>query len=174
MKRKFEELSDTQKDLLKIAIALGVLAIFIGVTLYNNYRNAVDEFEASHERTIVKDNSRYFTVLGCAKKYLNYVKQGNSEDILLILNEEYKNTFNITSQNLNNHIPSLEKSGLYDYVGEEMYEKKISKNVTEYYVYGQIQKSMMDEPNTYVDYNLTVILYEDRLLYSIRPGVSES
>ncbi len=166
-----KEMNETKKNMIKIGIALFVLLIFLGFNLYQNYEKYKKESEISQEKTIVTDNSRYFTVINCVKKYLNYVKANNTENILLLLNQEYKNLYNINESNLNNFIPSIEDNVIVDYKGDIMYQKRISKNVTEYYVYGQIEKSIMDEMSTLIDYNLTVILYENELLFSIRPGV---
>ena len=166
-----KEMNETKKNMIKIGIALLVLLIYLGFNLYQNYEKSKEESEISQEKTIVTDNSRYFTIINCVKKYLNYVKANKTDDILLILNQEYKNLYNINESNLNNFIPSIEDNVIVDYKGDVMYQKKISKNVTEYYVYGQIEKSIMDEKSTLIDYNLTVILYENELLFSIKPGV---
>lgn len=169
----YKSLSDTGQDIFKIVVALVFLAGFVVVTLIDNYKTAQKEMEISHQKEIVTDNSRYFTVIGCVKKYLNYVQTGATDEILLLLNSEYKDQYGVNSANLSNHIPRLDTDAIYDYIGTEMYQKRISKNVIEFYVKGQIVKDIMDEKDEYKDYSITVILYEKDFLFSIRPGVSE-
>lgn len=171
MKKKWKNMSENKKNIIEIIIAITVLVVFIALRLFINFRNAQKEVAISSEKRLVTDNSRYFTALACAKKYITYVQNGDLNNILLILNEEYKERYNVNANNLNNFIPVLDKSLIYDYVGREMYEKRISKNVVEYYINGRIKTNILDESPVYTDYNLTVILYEDKLLYSIKPGV---
>lgn len=160
----------TKKDLIKIAIALGVLAIFIGINLYGNYKKSKEEFMISEEKQPVLDNSRYMTVINCINKFINYVQIGNKDNILLLLNEEYKNDYNVDVNNLNNFIPNLSSDGIYSYSGEEMYYKQISENVTEYYVVGNIEQTTYENVPIKTPYNITIVLYENKLVFSVKPG----
>ena len=114
MIQKYKELDENKKNIIQIIIALSALILFIIIRLIIDYggNNTILRQE-KYKKEIVKDNSRYYTVIGCINKYLTYVQMGNSEDILLLLDEEYKNNFNITSSNLKNYIPSLENVNDY-------------------------------------------------------------
>ncbi len=162
---------NTKKDIIKITLALLVLVFFMGLKLYDNYRDAKIEAEISSKRILVKEPSRYFTVIGCIDKYLKYVQNNDIDNIWTILNSEYKNEFNIKKDYIYNYIPNLNDGAIYTYKGYEMESKKVSKNITEYYVNGKIKRTIMDESDTFIDYDFTVILYENEMLFSIRPGV---
>lgn len=168
-----KEMSETKKNIITIAVALGILVLFIGINIYSSYKKSIDESGINGKRTLVVDNGRYFTVMGIVKKYLNYVQNGNNNEILSIIDEEYKKEYNVTSSNLSNFIPKLDRNLTYDYFGKEMYQKRLTKSITEYYVYGEIKSTILDETPNYYTYNMTVILYEDELLFAIRPGVDE-
>lgn len=170
--RKNKKLNEKQKNIIEIIIAVVILILFIGYRIYENYTKAKNEMILSQQKTIVTDDSRFFTVISCINKYLNTVQNGNPNDILLILNEEYKEANGINNNNYQKFIPSLDKTKLYEYEGNEMYQKRISKNVIEYYVYGNIKESNMDDDPVRTKYNLTVILYENEFIYSIKTGVA--
>lgn len=170
MKNKWNKMSTSKKNTLEIIIALIIMISFIGFRLYSNYKTAKKETEYSKEVHLVSDNSRYFTVISCIEKYLNTVETGNKNNILLTLDSEYKKAYNINEKNINNYIPKLEKDKMYNYSVHKMYEKRISKNVSEYYIYGDIVETIMDESILGTSYDITIILYEDKFLFSVRPG----
>lgn len=189
MIQKYKELDENKKNIIQIIIALSALILFIVIRLIVEFGGNSTAFnKEKYQKEIVKDNSRYYTVIGCINKYINYVQMGNNEDILLLLDEEYKSTFNITASNLKNYIPSLENDGDYSYVGHAMYTKRISESVSEYYVDGEIKKDLFmgdieegeeyTETNSYepkyIDYDFTVTLYENKFIFSIKPGVNET
>lgn len=166
-----KEMQERDKNILKIIIALLVFVLFMGGSLIGKYIDAKKIQKESQKTVLVTDESRYITVINCAKKFLNYVQNDNKADILLLLEDGYKDSFRITENNIKNFIPVLNKNYLYDYKGEEMYQKRISEKVIEYYVKGKIKASQMDEPPTFTNYDLTVVLYEDKFLFSIKPGI---
>lgn len=172
MKKKWNEMSSNQKNTIEITVGIIILILFFAFRLISNYISAKNAAEFSKEVHLVTDNSRYYTVIGCIDKYLSTVESGNQNDILLTLNDEYKREYNITSSNLKNFIPKLEKGNIYSYTGEEMYEKRISKNVVLYYIHGKIKEQQFEGDTVKTEYDLTVILYEDKFLFSIRPGVN--
>lgn len=170
--KKRKKLTEKQKNIIEIIIAIAILILFIGYRIYEKYTKTKNEMLLSQQKTIVTDDSRFFTVISCINKYLNTVQNGNPNEILLLLNEEYKEAKGINANNYQKFIPSLNKSNLYEYEGNEMYQKIISKNVVEYYVYGNIKKSNMDDVAERTKYNLTVVLYENEFTYSIKTEVA--
>lgn len=171
MKIDFNNLSEKDKNIITIIVALTIFAIFIGYSLIDKAIEAKREQEESMKTVLVQDDSRYLTVISCIKKYLSYVQNGTPEDIVLLLNDEYKNAYHVTTSNAKNFIPVLSKDYVYEYAGAEMYQHRISKGVVEYYVKGKIKATQLDSPSTYIDYNVTVVLYESELLFSIKPGI---
>lgn len=168
---KLKDLNETEKNILKIIIALSIFAVFLIYIFTLNYNKKVEEKKISEKTVLVTDNSRYMSVINCVRKYLLYVQSGNKNDMLLLLNDEYKSEYNITENNVLSFVPELDENLMYDYVGKEMYSHRISKNVVEFYVKGSISASMMDEAPSYRDYDLTVILYENKLIFSVKPGI---
>ncbi len=166
-----KNMQEKDKNILKIILALTVLVFFIGWNLLSKYMDAKKEQELSQKTVLVTDNNRYITVINCVNKFLNYVQSDNKDDILLLLEEDYKNSFRINSSNVKNFIPILGQNFLYDYKGSEMYQKRISKTVIEYYVKGKIRKSKLDELPAYTDYDVTIILYEDKFVFAVKPGI---
>ena len=172
MKKKWKNMSQSKKNTLEIIIALLIMFAFFGYKIYSNYLEAKQESEFSKKTYVVTDNSRYFTIISCLDKYLNTVQSGNDDNILITLEDEYKKTYNVNKSNLDNYVPKLEKAKIYSYTGSEMYAKRISRNVVEYYVKGGIKGSSLDEKASFTEYDVTVILYESEFLFSIRPGVN--
>jgi len=166
-----EEKDIRRKNIKTMLIAVIIMIAFFGVNIIENMIDAKKEQEKSMQTALVTDNSRYFTVLNCAKKFISYVQKGTNSDILTLFNEEYKTSNGIIESNVKGFVPSLNNGMIYDYVGEEMYFKRISKNVTEYYLNGKLKSFMMDETPSYIDYDMTIILYEDKFLFSIKPGI---
>lgn len=172
MRKKWKNMNQSKKNTLEIIIALLIMFSFFGYKIYSNYVEVKKKSEFSKETHLVTDNSRYFTIISCIEKYLNTVQSSNEDNILMTLNDEYKKMYNIDENNLSNYIPKLDKTKMYGYSGSEMYEKRISRNVVEYYVKGGIKESSLDEKSTFTQYDITVILYESKFLFSIRPGVN--
>lgn len=169
--KKFKDLNEDEKNVLTSII---FILIFISFLIYIGVSKLIEakkEQEESMKIVLVTEPGRYFTAVNCVKNYLSTISSGNTENILLLLNEEFKEQNRINANTLKNYIPKFDPNYIYDYVGEEMYQHRISKNVVEYYILGRIKKSQMDEEATYTDYDITVILYEDKFLYSIKPGV---
>lgn len=162
-----------EKNIMTIVFALAVLVFFFAWSLIDNYNEAKKEQQKSMETVLVTDAGRYMTVIGCAKKFITYIQNGTEEDLLLLLNEEYKNSNRILASNVRNYVPSLESGPIYDYVGKEMYQHRISQNVVEYYVKGRIKRTVLDADSVYIDYDLTVVLYENEFLFSIKPGIGD-
>ena len=172
MEKKWNKMSTKKKNILEIIAAFLILFGFFGYKIYTNYVETKKKEEFSKQIHEVTDNSRYFTIISCIEKYLNTVQSSNEDNILMTLNDEYKKMYNIDKNNLSNYIPKLAKTKIYGYAGSEMYEKRISRNVVEYYVKGGIKESGLDENSIFTQYDITVTLYESKFLFSIRPGVN--
>lgn len=166
-----KDLNENEKNILTTIVMLIIFVCFLIYLGVSKYIESKKEQEESMKTVLVTDASRYLTVANCVKKYLSTVQTGATDDILLLLNEEYKSEHAITQRNLSNYIPKLDRNFIYDYAGEEMYQHRISKNVVEYYLKGRIKKSQLDEDDIYTKYDITVVLYEDKFLFSIKPGI---
>lgn len=173
IKESWNKKSDKQKNRIIIFICFVILTSFFGYSLYNHYQNARNNALESFKTHLVKDNNSYYTALSSANKFINYISNNSKTDIYSVLEPEYVKSNNITLDNLNNFLPKINDGLVYDYVVNEMYQKRISKHITEYYLYGNIRQEKEEDGSTiynYREYPLTVILYENKIIFSIRPG----
>lgn len=164
---KKNKMSEKEKNILEIIIALLILTVFIGYRIYNSH---IESREVYGEEHIVSDANRYFTAINCAKKFISSLEKGSANDILSILDSNYKNTNGINASNYRSFVPNIDSSYLYDYVGGVMIEKRISKTCVEYHIDGEIKKYSLNGDIAYEDYDLIVTLFENDLLFSVRPG----
>lgn len=173
MIEKYKNLNPKQKNIFEIILIIGIVILVFAINLITKTIDAKKEQTESMKTVLVTDYSRYFTVLGCAKKFITTLSSGNKSDIILSMNEDYITKNRITEENVLSYVPSLDTTGMYDYVGEEMYQHKISKNVTTYYLKGKIANLVMDETTTYTRYDLTITLYENTFTFTIKPGIGD-
>ena len=83
--KKRKKLTEKQKNIIEIIIAIAILILFISYRIYEKYTKTKNEMLLSQQKTIVTDDSRFFTVISCINKYLNTVQNGNPNEILLLL-----------------------------------------------------------------------------------------
>ncbi len=173
MIEKFKSLEPKQKNILEIFLIIGLVILVFTINLISKVIDAKKEQIESMKTVLVTDNSLYFTVLGCAKKFLTTLQSGNKSDIILSMDEEYITQNRITEANVLSYVPTLNRTSVYDYIGEEMYEHRISKNVTTYYIKGKIANSIMDESSTYTRYDMTITLFENTFTFTVKPGIGD-
>ncbi len=173
MIEKFKNLEPKQKNILEIFLIIGAVILIFTINLVFKAIDAKKEQEESMKTVLVTDNSRYFTVLGCAKKFITTLQSGNKNDILVSMDEEYVTQNRITESNILSYVPTLNRTNVYDYIGEEMYQHRISKNVTTYYIKGKIANIVMDEGTTYTRYDMTITLYENTFTFAVKPGIGD-
>lgn len=173
MFKKLYNLDARGRNIFEIVVVVVFAVGFVAYMLISNAIEAKRIQEESMKTILVQDASRYFTVLGCAQKFVNTIQIGNKEDILTVLDEDYKEKNRINESTVHNYIPKLEVDSVYDYEGMEMYQHRISKNVVKFYLKGRIKKSILDEISTSFDYDLSITLYENEFTFSVRPGIEE-
>lgn len=160
-----------KKTWLKISIILiFIIIIALIITLYflnqtsntnNNNTDTVNE-ESNNEETenevesnsediseegndsslkIVDDRDTFYTVADCVENYLNYCVDKDANIIYNLLDEEYKEKFDINEENV------LSKVETYDtykvFRPKKIYQMEQDEKVTRYFVYG----TMRDETN---------------------------
>ncbi len=173
MIKKIKDLNPKQKNILEIILIIILVIVVLLVNIIVEVLDAKKEQEESNKTILVQDNSRYFTVLGCAKKFLVEISKQDKENIILLLDTEYKNENNITTDNVLEYIPELSTTNIYDYVGSYMYQHTVSKNVTTFYLKGKIANYVLDDATTYIDYDLTITLYENTFTFTVKPGIGD-
>lgn len=151
-----------------LAIVLVVAVLFLGI-----YKIFFDKEEVEIESidtetiSVVKDNSRFFTVSSCVSKYINYLTTEDTENLLILLSKEYKDNNAINSDNLYNYVNKIKSNKTFS--PKKMFQQRISKSIYKYYVYGFIQEELMDSIGPKEDYYLIVILDEENMTFSVEP-----
>lgn len=157
---------DRNNKILILILSVGLIALIA----YKVFFEKKDE-----ERTIidtetielVTNPNDFYTVSSCVSKYLNYLTIHDSEKILLLLSEEYKNNNSITGSNLNNYISYFNDRHTFD--PREMYVQRLDESIYKFYVYGLIGVDSMLSDTTLTDYYIIVILDRSNLTFSIEP-----
>ncbi len=151
-----------------LAIVLVVAVLFLGIYKIFFDKEKV-EIESIDTETIsvVKDNSRFFTVSSCVSKYINYLQTQDTENLLILLSKEYKDNNSVNSDNLYNYINKI--NGNKTFSPKKMFQQRISKSIYKYYVYGFTQEELMDSISPKQDYYLIVILDEETMTFSVEP-----
>jgi len=158
--------ADRNKKILAIVIVVCVL--FLGIYKIF-FEDKVYEEEKIDTKTIsvLKDNSRFFTVSSCVSKYINYLSNSDTENLLTLLSSEYKKNNSIDSNNIYNYIGRL--SGIQTFSAKKMFEQRMSKNIYKYYVSGFVQEELMNSISQKQVFYIIVILDEENMTFAIEP-----
>lgn len=151
-----------------IAIVLVVAVLFLGIyKLFFDKDIYTEEKIDTETISVLKDNNRFFTVSSCVSKYVNYLSISDTENLLVLLNEEYKEKNSIDKNNLYSYIGTI--NGTSTFSPKKMFEQRVSQTVYKYYIYGYVNQEMMDEVTSRSDYYLIVFLDEKNMTFSIEP-----
>ena len=116
----------------------------------------------------VKDSSMYFTVNSCIEQYMGYLQANDKESIYKILDNTYKEQFNVTEENVLDFVEKIEDLVILEI--NEMYVLQKDDNIYEYYINGDLS---VDEINTIATekqkFCITVKLDMKNMIYSIIP-----
>ncbi len=161
----FDNLSDDQRKVLRIWFVVGVIVIllllFFSYSVYKEKKE--NEVNYSNVYTKVKDYNRYYTVTSLVEKFYSYINSKDYNNVLIILNSDYKNTNNINLSNIDNYLPKHEVN-----IGFQpglICTKQISKDLTSYYVKGNTVSSNTGDKISDSYYN--IILDSISFTYSI-------
>ena len=114
------------KNIRGIIITVIVLAALYGIyTLFFN--KPKDETDNKIDVVLVNDYNRFYTVSSCVTKYLNTLSSNNVENILTILDKNYKEKNNITEDNIYNYINKVDD--VYSFSPRKMYYKETNNYV---------------------------------------------
>ncbi|MBR6690834.1 MAG: hypothetical protein IKL65_05830 [Bacilli bacterium] len=157
---------ERNKKILTIVIVIAVL--FIGIyEIFFNKNEIIEEKIDTETISLVKDNSRFYTVSSCISKYMNYLSSRDTEKLLILLSSEYKNSNSINSSNIYNYVESI--NGVKTFIPIKMYVQRISKSIYKYYVKGSTQEETIDSISNKKDFYIIVILNEENMTFEIEP-----
>lgn len=158
--------AERNKKILAVVIVLAV--VFLGIYKMFFEKNIFEEEKMDTETiSVVKDNSRFFTVSSCVSKYIRNLSDRNTENLLILLSNEYKTNNLIDSNNIYNFTGNMNFNTTF--TAKKMFEQRVSKTIYKYYVYGFIEEDLMDVVSTKQPYYLIVILDESNMTFAIEP-----
>lgn len=158
--------AERNKKILAIVIVIALL--FLGIYKIFFEKDVIEDEKIDTKTiSVVKDNSRFFTVSSCVSKYINYLSSGDTENLLILLSSEYKNNNSIDSSNIYNYIARI--TGTKTFTPKKMFQQRLSKSVYKYYVYGYTQEESMGSVSQKENYYLIVILDEEDMTFAIEP-----
>lgn len=146
-------------------ISLILLVIFGLMHFLDHNEENVNNKEVEYK--LLNDYSRFFTIDSCVYKYITYVSNSKTEDILKVLDSNYVRDNNINSTNLYNYEGTLE--GSYTFKTKKIYYEILNNNYIRYYVYGYLIQDSLDSIGKKEDYYVIVNLDSKNQLFSITP-----
>lgn len=161
---KSEETGNLQL-LIIVLVIVGAFSL-----IYNFFIKKEDTFENKEPVStisVLNDYNRFFTVSSCASKFINYLTTKNTDNLLILLSDEYKEDNNINSNNLYNYIGSID--GNKTFSARKMFEEKMNNNIYKYYVYGSLQEEVLGKVSKKEDYYLVIILDENNMTFAVEP-----
>lgn len=161
--------NEETKNLKLLIIVIVFLAFFSLIyNLFVKNKETVDNEKVDNESIyVVMDHNRFYTVSSCVSKYINYLVIDDTENLLILLSDEYINSNNINSNNLYNYIDRI--SGNKSFSPIKMYQKKLADGLYEYYVYGSLLDENINGISKKEDFYLIVELDEKNMTFAIKP-----
>lgn len=154
------------KDYIIIIIILSLIFISILVlTSFNKEDNSIDTKKVTYK--LENDYNNFFTVNGCITKYVEYLSKKDTTKLLQVLDKEYVKNNNINIDNIYSILPNLEE-GMYSFNSKMMYRDN-GDTIVNYYVYGYLNKEIMDSVLNKEDKYYMVKLDKNNMVYSIKP-----
>ena len=143
-------------------IIFGILAIIVLLISFFGESNVDNKIK------IVKSSSKFYTVSSCVNRYLSYLYAEDVDNLLILLDNNYKKKNDINSNNFFDKISKLDNN--YSFEARKMYEQVINDNVTKYYVKGYLIKEGINSYyNDKKDFYLIVNLDTKNSTYSVIP-----
>lgn len=151
-----------------IILLIILVIVFSAGILLHNYRNPVKENKKTEKITLVKDYSRFFTISNAGNKYIQYIKNKDKDNLIILLNESYLTLNDINENNVLEKLTLL-SSGNYSFEARKMYQENKNKNLIRYYIKGDLTKEVMDEYQRPTDYYLIIDLDIKNMTFSVTP-----
>lgn len=147
-----------------------ILLIILLAAFYGIYKIFIEDksTNTNNEKvSVVNDYNRFYTVSSCVNKYLITMSSNNTNNIITLLDEQYKKENKINENNVFEHIEKLD--GVYEFSPKKMYYSEINKYLTKYYIYGKIKKVQINDSSDSSDYYIIVVLDSQNMTFAIEP-----
>lgn len=158
--------ADRNEKILAIVIVIAVLILGV-YKLFFEKDDIVEEKIDTETISVVEDNSKFYTVSSCVSKYINYLSYEDTENLLILLSNNYKQNNSINSTNIYNYISILNNPSTFE--PKKMFQQRISKSIYKYYVSGYLQEETLDSISMKQEYYIIVIMDEKNMTFEIEP-----
>ena len=133
-------------------ILIGVLSLLVVLLIIMfNIKNSNNNIKEESDIKVVNNLSTFFTVEATANKYIKELYNQNIDNLLILLDDNYIKDNVIDKNNVLNKLDKLE--GTYNYKLKKIYEQDYG-DYTKYYLYGLLQKDIINEYDYGTDYYL--------------------
>ena len=119
-----------KSKLLAIGLVILTIVVVIISLVFKDEKNSVDE----NKIRIVTNYSNFYTVNSCLYRTITYLGAKDKENLLLVLNDDYKDKNNITKDNILSLFNEVGENYTFD--SKKMYYQKLNDEIYKYYVYG--------------------------------------
>lgn len=163
-------MGDKMKDKSKLIAIILVIVTTIVVVVSFIIDSRKDK--ENNEINIVTNYSNFYTVNSCLYRVITYLSTKNIDDLMLVIDDKYKEENNITKENILSIFDSVEENSTF--VSKKMYYQNLNDNITKYYVYGYIEKNQLYDgfaTNKLQNKEMYFIVYIDskNKIFSIEP-----
>jgi hypothetical protein len=143
-------------------ILLCAFAIILIILVNNDDKSSIEKLNDKYK--VVNNASNFFTIENCINKYINVVKNKDTDSIMLLLNNDYKIEKNVTIENVYNFTPDITKRTTYQ--AQKMYNKS---NSYQYYVSGYFMEETIDSLKIKDNYYFIVSINKNDGTFNITP-----
>lgn len=157
-----------KSKLTAIILVIITLLVVIGTFIYNK----INPKKVESDINIVTNYSNFYTVNSCLYRFITYLSTNDTDSLMLMLNEDYKNKNSVNKDNVLNKFTDVDENSTFS--SRKMYYEKINNNVTKYYVYGYIEKNELSQDDIisnseYKDAYFIVYLDTENKIFSVEP-----
>lgn len=150
-----------------------LISIFVLLIAFSMYLVFINRDEASFDSEthakyeIVKNYNDFYTVNSCVFRYITYLQSSDADALLKVLDEDYIKENSINKDNVLNTL--VKYDGNVTFSSKKMYEEKESSTVYKYYVYGYVEKDVMDSFPEQIETYFIVRLDKKNNIFTIEP-----
>lgn len=163
------EEGNTIKVLIFVLIIFGILSAFYNFVVkeQNGDDNDSNIVDTNDNVSIVVNHNKFYTVSSCVSKYINYLIARDTDNLLILLSEEYQKTNNINSNNVYDYTGTISSNKSFS--ANKMFSQKINQNTYKYYVYGTLREETLNYTSEKEDFYLIVILNDKDMTFAVEP-----
>lgn len=150
-----------------LIIIICILVSVLGLLYLNKTESNNDDKEET-KYYLLNDYSRFFTINSCINKYVTSLQNNKYDNVLKLLDKNYVEENNISSDNVSNYVDNLD--GNYNYITKKVFYTELSEKVINYYVKGYLVSDELDNiSNDKIDKYYIVKFDLTNNLFSITP-----